>query len=87
MPKTALGLKGRVLKMKFALLIESWIFTFFPIFVFSYGFTRYHLQCDRYNLNAFLNIFSRSFTSSIELEFLVKTPVNKRIIVHSYLQI
>jgi hypothetical protein len=31
--ETAQGLKGRVLRKKFLLLIESWIFTFFHFFV------------------------------------------------------
>ena len=75
--KTAQWLKSRVPKKKFVSPIESWVFTFFTFCLCSWC----HLQYDCSNLNA------KSFTSSIVLEFWVKTPSIKWILINSHLQI
>jgi hypothetical protein len=54
--KTAQGQKGRVLRKKFILPIESWFFTFFHFFFLIVlhdlkFFTFFHFQCDCYKLN------------------------------------
>jgi hypothetical protein len=76
--KIAQGLKGRVLRKKFVLPIESLFFTFFHFLFFTHGSAWCHLQCDHYDLNVKFVIFSRNFTRSIVLKFWVKTPINKK---------
>ena len=54
-------------------------FHIFSILFFAHGSTRCHLQCDFYDLNLkFFIFFSKKFTSSIVLEFWIKTLVNKK---------
>jgi hypothetical protein len=50
MAETAQGLKGKVLRIFFVLLMKSWIFTIFHFFL-AHGSTWCHLQCHRYDLN------------------------------------
>jgi hypothetical protein len=75
--KTAQKLKGRVLRKKFKLPIESWFLTFFHLF-FSHSSAWCHLQCDRYNLSVKFLIFSKKFTRSTMLKFWVMTCFNKK---------
>jgi hypothetical protein len=56
--ETAQGLKGRVLRKKFVLSIESWFFT--SSFL-AHGSTWCHLQCDHYDLNVKFLIFFKKF--------------------------
>ena len=81
MAKIAQGLKGRVLRKKFVLPIKSLFFTFFHFFIFYFfanGSVWCDLQCDRYDPNVKFLIFSRNFTRSTMLKFLVKMSINKK---------
>jgi hypothetical protein len=73
--KIAQGLKGKVLRKRFVLPIESWFFTFFHFFFALHDVT--------FNVTAMIWMwscwfFSRNFTKSIVLKFWVKTPINKK---------
>jgi hypothetical protein len=59
--KTAQGLKGRVLKKKLVLSIESWFFTVFHFIFFAHGFARIELQCDYCNPIVKVLIFFKKF--------------------------
>jgi hypothetical protein len=71
--KIAQGLKGKVLRKKFVLPIESWFFTFFTFF-FVHDFAWCHLQCDYYNLNVKFLIFSKKFYKVHSVEVLSQDP-------------
>jgi hypothetical protein len=90
MAKTAQGLKTKVQKKRrFVLHIESWDFTYF-LFLFLFLLVVLHnIICNVPTLIWMWDLwfFSRNFTSSMVLEFWVKTPSTKRILTHSYLQI
>jgi hypothetical protein len=75
--ETAQGLKGKVLKKKFFLPIESWFFTFFHSFFFTHGSARCHLKCDRYNENVKFLIFFKKFYKVHNVEVLSQDPINK----------
>jgi hypothetical protein len=75
--KTAQRLKGRVLRKKFVLLIESWfiiIFSLFSFFFFSHGFACCHVQCDHYNLNVKFFILFKKFNKVHSVEVLNQDP-------------
>jgi hypothetical protein len=84
--RTTQGLKGRVPIKKFVLSIESW--NFFSIFVFAHGIAWCHLRYDRSNMNmGYLNFFSKIYTFH-GVGVLSQDPrQQKKILLHSYLQI
>jgi hypothetical protein len=62
MAEISQGLKDRVPKKMFFLPLGSWVFTFFHFFVFAYGSTWCHVQCDCANLNVkYLISFKKSY--------------------------
>jgi hypothetical protein len=63
--KYAQGLRGRVLKKKFVLSIEFWIFTFFT-FVF---FSKFYMMSSPLHLNVKFLICFKKLYSSTMLEF------------------
>jgi hypothetical protein len=76
--KTAQGLKGKVLKKKFVLPIESCVFTFFPILLFAHGSTWCHLQYDCYNFNMKFIIFYKKIYKFQNVGILIQDPSHKK---------
>jgi hypothetical protein len=82
----AQGLKGKVPTKKFVLPI-SWIFTFSNCCCCSWFYMMPSpMWFLGYEYKGF-EFFSKSFTSSMVFEFLVKNPLEKKFLPHSYLQI
>ena len=65
--KIAQGLKGKVLRKYFVLLIKSLFFTFIHPFL-GHDSTWCHLQCDCYDLNVKFLIFSKEFDEVQSIE-------------------
>jgi hypothetical protein len=74
---TAQGLKGKVLRKKFVLSIESWIF-FFSLFFFAHGSTWCHFQCNHYNLNVKFFIFVQEILQGPQCWSLESRPPSKK---------
>jgi hypothetical protein len=76
--RTTQGLKGRMPKKRVCFGHRILGFHFLSNFVYAHGSTWCHVQCDCSNLNMKSLIFSRNFTSSKELEFWIKSLINKK---------
>jgi hypothetical protein len=82
MAKIAYGLEGKVPNKRLVLSKESWIFTFFSIFVFFHGSIWHYIQRDHSNFEVkSLILFYFYFTSSMVLESWVKILVNSNSLI------